>query len=150
METYVDETGDVYVVSYYRAAPRDRRDRADWMMEREHLPSFEEAELLALSKPAWLDPTITRWSDAGPQNTYSRRADITPAGLDEIRQILMDHSNIAPVTDDICWAWADDVLDSLTAGNGARFEIDVTHSTTGAPQTFELSAGAWETYYEQD
>ena len=77
---------------------------------------------------------------------------VTLAGIREIREILLEHSNIAPqtVTPDSLWAWAEDVIDSLNAGNGARFELGYAHSITGAPQTFELSDQAWETFYERD
>ena len=155
MDVFRDNDGDLvgaWVVSWYRAEARERKDRADWMMETEHLPSFEEAEALALMKPTWLEASITRWSEDGPQDTFSRRVDVTPAGMSEIREILLEHSNIEPekVSPWSCLAWAEDVMDSLNKGNGARFELGYAHSITGAPQTFELSDQAWETFYERD
>lgn len=155
MDLFRDADGDLvgaWVVSYYRAEARERKDRADWMMEMEHLPSFEEAEALALLKPTWLEASITRWTADGPQETFSRRVDVTATGMSEIREILLEHSNIAPeaVNPVSCLAWAEDVMDSLNAGNGARLELGYDHSASGVPQTFELSDQAWEALYERD
>lgn len=155
MELIRDRDGDLvgaWQVGRYASAPADRRSRTDWTVITDNFPSFEEAEMFALQIPADFEPVITQMSvDGAALATFSRCFDITTAGFEELREWL-EEKTIWPeqLTDGMVWAWAEDVLESLYAGNGAHVEIAARDSSDKICNTTTLSDSAWIEHFDKN